>query len=261
MSIAVMARVWADYPGGGGSELLALLALADWSDDAGRCWPSMSAIAGKTRLSRSQAQRIVHGLIDGGYLRVIGNSMGGKPGATRQYQIVLSALTGRTDATPTGRTDATGSADATGRTDAQEGSHGRAKRGRTDATLTTIEPSGTTNTRETTPASPPAPVKNKSTTMTLKTFLESCKASGEKPVPADDPIFEYADRVGLDDEMLAVAWAEFKARYLPTAKRQRDWRAHFRNAVRRNWYSLWFLKEGEQARWTTAGEQARRAAA
>jgi hypothetical protein len=36
VSIRVMSLIWDAYPGGGGSELLALLALADWSVDAGR---------------------------------------------------------------------------------------------------------------------------------------------------------------------------------------------------------------------------------
>lgn len=136
MSIAVMARVWRDFPGSGGSELLAMLALADWSDDEGRCWPSMTSIAEKTRLSRSQAQRVIHALIDRGYLSVIGNAEGGKPSASRRYQINLHTLTGRMDATPTGRTDATGSTHATGSTDAAEGSHGCGERGRTGATQT-----------------------------------------------------------------------------------------------------------------------------
>ncbi len=258
MSIAVMTKVWASYPGAG-SELLAMLALADWADDNGRCWPSMAAIAGKTRLSRSQAQRIVHGLIDAGYVSVTGNETGGKPGSTRQYQINLKALTGSADATPTGRTHATGSVDATGSTHAQEGPHPCAETGRTHATQTVREPSLTVKGPEQAPA-PPKAIKEKSGT-TLKAFLESCKESGEKPFAEDDTIFDYAEKVGIDNEMMAVAWAEFKARLLPTTKRQKDWRAHFRNAVRRNWYSLWFLKEGEAARWTTAGEQARRAAA
>ncbi len=132
MAVRVIAKVWDGYPGGG-SELLAMLALADWSDDEGRCWPSMAAISKKTRLSRSQAQRVVHGLIDTDYLRVTGNETGGAPGSTRQYQINLAALTGRMDAT--------GSAGATGRMGAQEGSHGCAERGRMGATQTVIEPS------------------------------------------------------------------------------------------------------------------------
>jgi hypothetical protein len=141
VSVRATSVVWDGYPGEGGSELLALLALADWSDDQGNCWPSMDAIAGKLRLSRSQAQRVVHRLIDGGFLRVTGNEAGGAPGMTRRYQINLHAMTRRTDATPTGRADATGSASATGRTDAQDGSHGCAERGRADATQTVSEPS------------------------------------------------------------------------------------------------------------------------
>jgi DNA-binding IclR family transcriptional regulator len=135
-----MTAVWDGCPSGG-SELLALLALADWSDDGGRCWPSMAAIAKKARLSRSQAQRIVHHLIEDGFLAVTGNETGGAPGSTRQYKINLTKLTGRADATPTGRMDATGSAHATGRTHAQDGSHGCGETGRMGATQTVIEPS------------------------------------------------------------------------------------------------------------------------
>lgn len=137
MSIKVMARVWEDFPGGGGSELLTMLALADWSDDSGYCWPSIQSVALKTRLSRSQAQRVLHGLRDIGFVSVVGNERGGKPGVTCRYRINLEALTGRTDAT--------GSVHATGRTDAQDGSHGCAKRGSADATQTVSEPSGTVN--------------------------------------------------------------------------------------------------------------------
>lgn len=259
MSVRMIARVWDDYPGSGGSELLALLALADWSDDQGFCFPSMSAIASKTRLSRSQAQRVVHALIDGGFIQVMGNEFGGPPGATRRYRIVLSSLTGRTDATPTGRMGATGSAHATGRTDAQDGSHGCAETGRMGATQTVSEPSITV--KGGAQARSSSSRKSRSKEITFAQFLENCRDSGEKAIPEDDPIMEYAEKVGITNEMLSVAWVEFKAAYLPTSKGYKDWRQAFRNAVRRNWYKLWFLAEGQGAAWTTAGEQARRAAA
>lgn len=129
MSVLVLTRVWLSYPGGG-SELLALLALADWSDDNGRCYPSMMAIAKKVRLSRSQVQRVVHKLIEDKFISVIGNDNGGAPGSTRQYRIALARLTGCTDAT--------GSTDATGRTGARDGPHGCAETGRMDATQTVM---------------------------------------------------------------------------------------------------------------------------
>lgn len=130
MSIKVIAKIWDSFPNGG-TELLALLALADWSDDEGRCFPSINAIAKKTRLSRSQAQRVVHALIDQNFVKVIGNPSGGAPGSSRKYQILINQLTG--------------SVNATRRNDAQEGPHGCAETGSTHATLTVIEPSLTTN--------------------------------------------------------------------------------------------------------------------
>ena len=132
MSVRVMSNVWTNYSGVGGSELLALLALADWSDDHGRCWPSMNAIAGKIRLSRSQAQRVVHGLIQNGFLRVVGNDVGGKPGSTRRYQINMEVMTVRKYAT--------GCADVAGIADAQDAPHRCDGRGIADATQTIIEP-------------------------------------------------------------------------------------------------------------------------
>lgn len=112
MSVRIMSMVWSGFPGSG-SELLVCLALADWSDDDGRCWPSMTAIAKKCRLSRSQAIRVTHHLIDRGLLVVEGNAHGGAPGSTKRYRIVGERMTGSADAT--GSVDATGSTDATRR--------------------------------------------------------------------------------------------------------------------------------------------------
>ena len=111
-----MSLVW-DHFSRGGSEKLALLALADWANDTGgSLHPSMQTLADKICCSRSQAQRIVHQFIADGLLSVVGNENGGAPGTTRQYRLNVELL-------KTGRTGATGSADATGRTDAQDGSH------------------------------------------------------------------------------------------------------------------------------------------
>lgn len=100
-----------------------------------------------------------------------------------------------------------------------------------------------------------------SKTVTLKQFLESCKEKAEQAIPEDDSVFAYAETVGLEREMVAVCWQEFKAAYLPKKKRYSDWRKAFNNAVRGNYYGLWFCKEGEPMSWTSKGQQARRAAA
>lgn len=90
MAVRVISLVWDGYPGGG-SDLLAMLALADWSDDEGRCWPSIPSIARKIRLSPVQARRVVHRLIEDGYICVSAGKTGGA--SSRRYQIALSRLT------------------------------------------------------------------------------------------------------------------------------------------------------------------------
>ncbi|MBK6972664.1 MAG: hypothetical protein IPH26_06815 [Sterolibacteriaceae bacterium] len=78
----------------GGGNLLVLLAMADYANDAGsNIHPSMSTLAGKVRLSEVQTRRLVHELVADGYLQIVGNENGGAPGATRQYCIVLERLT------------------------------------------------------------------------------------------------------------------------------------------------------------------------
>lgn len=130
-----------------------------------------------------------------------------------------------------------------------------------DSATSTLAESATRKEETSEQTNTPSAKGSRKGSVTLRAFLDVCKQQGIKPILENDPIFEYADKVGISEEMLVTAWDEFKARFLPADKRQKDWPAHYRNAVKRNWYSLWFLKDGEDARWTTAGEQARRAAA
>jgi hypothetical protein len=63
MSIKVMTDVWA-HADCSGSELLVLLALADFCDDDGQnIYPSMPTLAKKARLSVKQARRVVQNLV------------------------------------------------------------------------------------------------------------------------------------------------------------------------------------------------------
>jgi hypothetical protein len=97
-----MSLVWDNFRRGG-SEKLAMLALADWCNDEGdRLHPSISTISKKINASESQTRRIIHGFIDEGYLTVVGNHQGGNPGQSRQYKLNVKKLsTTSMDATPT----------------------------------------------------------------------------------------------------------------------------------------------------------------
>lgn len=259
MSIKLMAAVWERYPAGG-SELLALLALADWSDDDGRCFPSVASIARKTRLSKSQAQRVVHGLIDSGVVLVEGNETGGAPGATRRYRILVERLTGSTGAT--GRTDDT----RRGRTDAADGSHPCGETGSTHATQTVIEPSITVRRGAQAAPTTPKTAKPKREEVTLTEYLDARKAAGVKPIPRDHPLHQRCADTGITSEMLALAWLQFKRRYTTEAsgkgKKYKDWPGAFANAVLGRWgvVKLWhFAGESGQAEWTSDGLAFKRA--
>ncbi|SDH82574.1 hypothetical protein [Paraburkholderia phenazinium] len=112
------------------------------------------------------------------------------------------------------------------------------------------------------PASTPTAVKpktRKGTKITLQAFIDGCKSAGVKAISEDDPIYEWAKKVGVSEEMIAIGWAVFKGRHVEDeTKRYADWRAHFRNAMKNNWYRLWYISSDETCALTTVGEMARR---
>lgn len=143
MSVRIMTRVWDHFPGSG-SKLLVMLAFADWSDDdGGNIYPSILKAANKVRLTTCQARRVIHQLIDDGWIQVIANPHGGAPGSTRHYRINLEKLgdTPSAGASPTASASARGSTDARASTSAREGSHPCAQTASAGASLSINEPS------------------------------------------------------------------------------------------------------------------------
>lgn len=105
------------------------------------------------------------------------------------------------------------------------------------------------------------PEKQKTPAIALTTWLEAIKASSEEPIPENDPVFSYADQVGIPPDHLRLCWREFRDRYSqPGAKRYRDWRGVFRKAVRGNWFKLWWVDAAGAYALTTVGKQAEMAA-
>lgn len=97
-------------------------------------------------------------------------------------------------------------------------------------------------------------VRARKSEKTLTAWLADCKQLSEKPIPEDDPVFDYANGLDLPIDFIRYAWVEFKRKYGDNDKKQKDWRAHFRNAVKENWYGIWFDKAG-QWELTTRGKQ------
>jgi hypothetical protein len=68
-----MSRVWEIGPNDK-SEILVLLAIADFCNDDGECWPSVSGLARKARMTERGIQKIIVRLIQRGWLHVTPNA-------------------------------------------------------------------------------------------------------------------------------------------------------------------------------------------
>jgi len=77
MAVKVMQRVW-EHADIQGNDLLVLLALADWANDDGLCWPSIPRIATKARVSVRTAQYTIRRLVARGYVTL-------EPGGGRRH--------------------------------------------------------------------------------------------------------------------------------------------------------------------------------
>lgn len=109
---------------------------------------------------------------------------------------------------------------------------------------------------------PLSPTGEKRPAVCLKTFIAECDERKERPVRDYEPLWHYAESVGLDTEMIALAWAEFCRQMLPggvnASKRQADWRKTFRNYVEKNYLKLWAIDPEGRFFLTTAGKTAQK---
>ncbi|HEY4685582.1 MAG TPA: helix-turn-helix domain-containing protein [Dehalococcoidia bacterium] len=89
MSLKVMTLVWQSSPLTGAG-LLVELALADFSDDSGTCWPSVHTLARKARCSDRQVQRTLDQLVRLGRLRRQERPRARGDNLTSLYQFLLT---------------------------------------------------------------------------------------------------------------------------------------------------------------------------
>lgn len=89
MSIKFTKLVW-DYSHETAQRRLVLLALADYADDSGRCFPSLTQVAQKCRIAKATASRIIAHLVKQGVVLIVENRSG--RGHRHQYMINAGAL-------------------------------------------------------------------------------------------------------------------------------------------------------------------------
>lgn len=96
MSVRVMAKIWDCGPDRQSDRFL-LLALADFANDAGECWPGMKSVAQKCCMTERGAQKIIRRLEDDGWLSI--DTGGGRHGCNR-YVINTERRSGFSSETP-----------------------------------------------------------------------------------------------------------------------------------------------------------------
>ncbi len=97
---------------------------------------------------------------------------------------------------------------------------------------------------------PKTPRKKKEDT-TLQDWIDALPED-ELAIREDDPLYQD----GIPVEMLQLAWAVFKERHATSGKKYADWRAAFRDCVRRDYLKLWAIDREGTYYLTTVGKQA-----
>lgn len=89
MSVKWSSRVWKSSTHRTASELLMLLALADYSDDSGESYPSVATLARKCRMNVRNANYVLSALKNSGELIVLYNQ---GPNGTNRYKLFLETV-------------------------------------------------------------------------------------------------------------------------------------------------------------------------
>ena len=69
-----------------GATLLVLLALADYANDNGICWPGVPALAKKARVSERYVRELLGDLEDGGYIT---RELNAGPSGVNTYKVLV----------------------------------------------------------------------------------------------------------------------------------------------------------------------------
>jgi len=85
MSIRLMSEVWERGPAGMGEKFV-LLALADYANEHGECWPSVATLSRKCSIGERGIRLILRRLETQGWLET---SLGGGRGGASRYRIVI----------------------------------------------------------------------------------------------------------------------------------------------------------------------------
>jgi biotin operon repressor len=236
--------------------------LANCANERFLAFPSVNYLADVTAQDRKTVLKAIHWLRDNGWLVDTGRRAG-DTGRVPVYRLCFDVTIGKNAAEDVGEEAGNGAENGT----AEQSQKRDCPNGETvpifprngtnfpskQSQKRDSEPSGTVRKQE---RGGRAPSPNR----TFSDWLESLE--GDDPIPADDPIFDKAKRMGLPEEYVELAWLAFCDRYREDSERKyRDWRIVFRRAFRENWFKLWWLESGGEFKLSPVGQQYRNARA
>lgn len=227
------------------------------------CWPSRQAIAERTGVHPANVSTATTALERLGWLTKSGN--GGKSRATRYLLHVPDTVAEQATVAQSATV-----AESASHTVADSATPPLADsaRGKELTTELTIEQ---TKGRATSRGLPVSPLKTEiqktsrsrratRSAVTFAIWCEDVKARGEKFISDYSPVWDYAEKVGLPQDFVMLAFQVFKDRYTnsETGKRKtyRDWRLAFLNCIKADWFRLWRADLEGRYVLTSAGAQA-----
>lgn len=236
---------------------LVLLTLAEFADRNGaNCWPSLPMIAKRASLNERSVRRALDDVEPLGWIQR------SKKGSERGWALSVYRLT-VPDGVDTGSwVDATGPDTESTPQDATYGLSVTEVRTLchfgvdTESNYLSSELSNTQPER-------PSPAKRVSQKREGKvTFRQWLDARPDFPGKHTEKLNNYVQSIQLPDQLEEIFIAEFQRRYLEDpqskAKKYIDWMAVACNAVRGNWFRLWWLDADGKYQLTAAGNQAMR---
>lgn len=233
MSTIIMSACW-PLQGMNASQKAVLISLADNANDSGVCWPSIRYISTRTCLSERAVQGAIKWLVEAGALKV-----SERRGRSTVYTVTPAEYAPQQDMRGANNVNtpadaAPAPADAAPRTVKNH-------QGTINNPLTPLAGGGSPVAEKPKPSRKPR--------IQLKTFIENCKQSDEKPISGYQPLLDYVEATGLPMEFVQLAWEVFKDEFLPggsnESRLQADWRRHFLNYVKKGYYRLWYAKQGD----------------
>lgn len=107
MSLDAITHVW-KHSTQKGSALLMMLALADYADENGECWPSLTTLARKARMGKRNVQKILDRLEAAGDITTLPGEGGNtRTGKTNRYRINMQGVNASTSLEKQGMNGAT----------------------------------------------------------------------------------------------------------------------------------------------------------